>query len=264
MVIKGSYCVINGQLKPAAEFKEAFIVNGQSVYEVIRVKNQKPLFLDLHLNRMARSVQLTGIICPDAQNIRAGIHELIEKSVQNEGNIELVINNSKNWSARFIPHNFPTGKDYEKGVKTLIYRATRQNPNAKVKLNDLRKKVGDFISKKSIYEVIYAHDGIITEGSRSNIFFIKNNQFYTPPQSQVLQGITRHVVLEILKKHNYPIIEEPVKVDGIDQYDAAFLTGTSPGVLPIASIDGLQFNTQIKVMRSIMYLFEQCMNQDCA
>lgn len=35
------------------------------------------------------------------------------------------------------------------------------------------------------------HDNFITEGSKSNVFFIKNNVIYTPPENMVLKGITR-------------------------------------------------------------------------
>jgi branched-chain amino acid aminotransferase len=71
---------------------------------------------------------------------------------------------------------------------------------------------------------------------------VKNGVFYTAPASMVLIGITRLKVMECLVKLNFRIAEEAISVDRIGQFDAVFLTGTSPKVLPVVRIGNLNYS----------------------
>ena len=56
-------------------------------------------------------------------------------------------------------------------------------------------------SDKMLYEVLLVNrDGVITEGSRSNVFFIKSGEVYTPPTDAVLPGVTRTMIIRILEE----------------------------------------------------------------
>ena len=92
----------------------------------------------------------------------------------------------------------------------------------------------------------------ITEGSRSNVFFVKGNRFYTAPDSMVLSGVTRKKVMECLADLEFTIVEEAVFTSEISTFDAVFLTGTSPKVLPVRSIGKQVFNTQLLVVNELM------------
>jgi branched-chain amino acid aminotransferase len=50
----------------------------------------------------------------------------------------------------------------------------------------------------------------------------------------------------------FTIVEEAVLASEIKTYDAAFLTGTSPKVLPVRSIGKQVFNTQLSVVKELM------------
>jgi branched-chain amino acid aminotransferase len=124
--------------------------------------------------------------------------------------------------------------------------AERENPNAKVIQNSVREKANQLILKHKLYEVLLVNgNGLILEGSRSNVFFVKDEVFYTAPASQILVGITRQKILECLNILDFPIIEEAINASEIDQFDAVFLTGTSPKVLPVRSIGNLIYNTKL-------------------
>ena len=56
----------------------------------------------------------------------------------------------------------------------------------------IRERPVRLISDNKLYEVLLVdRNGRITEGSRSNVFFVKGNKFYTGPSAMVLVGITR-------------------------------------------------------------------------
>ncbi|MFO7862584.1 MAG: aminotransferase class IV, partial [Salinivirgaceae bacterium] len=238
-------------------FCESEIINHHSIYEVIRIYNRKGAFVTAHLCRMERSAVLIGISMPKTETIFKAMNVLIENSNIENGNIEIVINSNQNWSIRFIPHTYPTNEQYRNGVATMLYNALRENPNAKVKRINLRQATADFIEQKGIYEVLYVHNNQLSEGSRSNIFFIKNKQLYTPPISAVLPGITREAVIDIAQAHTISVHETEISTTELPQFDAAFLTGTSPEILPVSSIDNLHFDVNERTMRFLMKQFSQ-------
>lgn len=246
------YCIINGELKALYDFNNNHIISGHSIYEVLRIYNGKPAFFDEHLNRLIRSAALTGIQTPDAKSIYDGICLLLKKSGKQIGNIEITVNNQENWFIKFLPHFYPTESQYKEGIKCRFYNALRENPNAKVKRLKLRADVGEYIKKNNLYEAIYEQNGIISEGSRSNIFFIRNNQFFTPPKELVLPGITRQIVINILKESNLVVNEINILLKEISDFQAAFITGTSPGVLPILYLEDQKFDVQNHYLRLLM------------
>jgi branched-chain amino acid aminotransferase len=192
----------------------------------------------------------------DLPEFRHNILELVRLNHIKNGNVKFVLGELKKvnqWSFSFIPHSYPSTNDYEQGVNTEFLFAERENPNAKIIQNIVREKANQLIADQNLYEVLLVdRDGLITEGSRSNVFFVKGNRFYTAPAYQVLVGVTRQKVLECLTELGFTIVEEAVLASEIKTYDAAFLTGTSPKVLPVRSIGKQVFNTQLSVVKELM------------
>jgi len=58
----------------------------------------------------------------------------------------------------------------------------------------------------------------------------------------VLSGITRRYVTDIILKEGITLVTEAVKESDAGRFRSAFITGTSPMVLAVRSIEGLQFN----------------------
>ena len=229
----------------------------QSVYEVIRVIDGIPLFLEDHFNRLVRSTQIQGLAFQMAfTDFKRNIAELVRVNQKLEGNIKFVYfvaDGNIHWAFSFIPHSYPTPDDYQLGVVADLLFAERRNPNAKVIQSGIRDEANQMISDRKLYEVLLVDsDGMITEGSRSNVFFVKNDVFYTAPASMVLMGITRQKVLVCLNELGFSIAEEAVLADQIRQFDAAFLTGTSPKVLPIKSIGAQMFDVRNNAVVELM------------
>ena len=118
----------------------------------------------------------------------------------------------------------------------------RENPGVKYINTDLRTRTNRLIKQKQVYEVLLVDkEGYITEGSRSNVFFIGDNVIFTAPLEYVLPGTSRKRVFDICHKHRFPIIEKRIPASELARYDAAFLSGTSPLILPINRLDELRF-----------------------
>lgn len=240
-----------------SEFNAKLFNSDHSVYEVIRIIDGIALFLEDHYSRLVSSVQMSGFhFLMDFSEFMHNIMELVRLNQIENGNVKFFLAESgkvNHWSFSFIPHSYPNLIDYHWGINTELLFAERENPNAKVVQNTISKKANQLIAGQNLYEVLLVdRDGLITEGSRSNVFFVKGNRFFTAPAHQVLVGITRQKVLQCLSELAFPIIEEAVLASEINKYDAVFLTGTSPKVLPVRSIGKQVFDTQLLVVNELM------------
>ena len=228
------------------------------IYEVIRIFKGKPIFLNDNINRLKNSLNKANInFDVDNSNLRSKLDLLVQKDNIIDGNFKYLLHitniNSIDEILFQIPHNYPSEENYKSGVNTVTYHAVRQNPEIKYINNTLREDTNKLIKDLNIFEVILFDDSnIITEGSRSNIFFIKDDIVYTAPLTYVLPGTNRKRVIEICKKLNIKLIEKPIYLKDVDKYDSSFITGTSPLVLPIKKIDKIAMNVKNKLTQQIM------------
>jgi len=252
-----SFFLQGNEIKTSEEFENYNSTLGESLYEVIRVIDGIPIFLIEHIKRLENSAIIMGhSLSITEDEIINRIIKLINKNNVLNGNLKLVINYSKNdetkrnnqigdnFLAYFIPHAYPSKKQYEEGVKTITYHGERSNPNAKVINNMFREKVNQQINFENAYEAILVDNaGFITEGSKSNIFMVKGSTVVTSSVINVLPGITRQFIIKTCKKLKIDFQEKNIYEKDLQSYNALFISGTSPNVLPIESVDGFSFNS---------------------
>lgn len=101
------------------------------------------------------------------------------------------------------------------------------------------------VIRENFDDYIRLLNGNFLEASTSNIFFLlKNGSVVTPKViNGVLDGICRNNVVNYLKKNNYKVIEEMIKVNRISEIQEAFLTNSVKGIVPIGQIDNFQLET---------------------
>ena len=91
-------------------------------------------------------------------------------------------------------------------------------------------------------DVLYHHQGVVTEFPRANFFLVKHDNTVVTPATNVLAGITRRNILE-LPEPPYPVTAGTVTLDDIYQAKEAFLTSTTKRVLPVVQIDDVVLGT---------------------
>lgn len=228
------------------------------VYEVVRITDGRPVFLAEHYRRMISSLASVGadpvlpyddfarelmrVACANGilnQNIR------IEQYREYHDTVERI-------NIYPIPSHYPTDEMFRVGVRVGLMSAERDNPQAKVFNKELRRRADRMIAETGVEEVLLVNrNGEITEGSRSNVFFIKGDTVIAAPQHTVLPGITRLKVLDIIREQGISYAEEVIQADDADRFDAAFMTGTSKEVLPIAVIS----DSGIKLIGRVNYTY---------
>lgn len=243
--IRGTYIVINSSLVKISDFE--YTLSKKNVYEVIRIIDGVPLFLEEHLDRLKQSIEILKMNFTKSQEeISNLIHLLAKKNSIKDGNLKILINDGPTLMCYlyFIPHFYPEKASYIKGIKTSTIKIERKNPNAKVIDPKYKSIVTDFIEENNIYEALLLNsDDEITEGSKSNIFFVMDNSLYTPPLKDVLGGVTRRRILDIAREIGMKVSEEPIHLKDLSEIEAAFISGTSPKILPISSIDSLKLKS---------------------
>jgi branched-chain amino acid aminotransferase len=214
------------------------------VYEVIRFIDGLPIFFDEHFDRFLSSCRLAGVSYHISKETLATLLvDLAQKNGVQGCNLKYLVNVSDgevDFYAGFIKSHYPSEEMYRKGVSVGLLYEERANPNAKVLNPHLRSKADALIARRGYYEVaLVNHQQKITEGSRSNLFFIDaDGCVITAPLGDVLGGITRKVILEEIQALKLPFAERAVGVDELGRMVAGFVSGTSPSVLPIAEIEG--------------------------
>ncbi|HAQ18662.1 MAG TPA: aminotransferase class IV [Prolixibacteraceae bacterium] len=258
--------VSNAGVVGEKEFWNEIFETGHSVYEVIRIINGTALFCEDHFERLLVSSQLGNFnFRMEFSEFQTHISELISQNQKLNGNVKFLFSETEHqnyWVFSFIPHNYPTSEAYLHGVNTDLLFIERENPNAKLIQNSVRFEADQMIAERNLYEILLVdRHHKITEGSRSNVFFVKDEVFYTAHDTQVLPGITRQKIIVCLKKLGFEVIEVAVAASEISQFEAAFLTGTSPKVLPIRSIGNQKFKTQLPSVQKLMNMYDQMIEE---
>ncbi|WP_250311467.1 branched-chain amino acid transaminase [Rickettsia endosymbiont of Oedothorax gibbosus] len=79
--------------------------------------------------------------------------------------------------------------------------------------------------------------GYVAECSTANIFFVKDDQLFTPIADSFLNGITRQTIIELANDLNIKVIEEYITPDRVGEFNECFMTGTAVEVKGIKSIN---------------------------
>jgi len=258
----GNYFIKNGVTLPAEEFDNKMVYEGESIYEVLRMVNGVPLFFNDHYKRLINSTlnkKRTNL--STFNKLLRDIKTLSEIEKPKEANLKIVFNyNNPNsdYLVYFIKANYPTDLQYKDGVKGTLFKAERTDPESKVIHRELRLAIGNKLAAENAYEALLVNDkNVITEGSRSNIFFIKNKTLYTAPDNLVLGGITRKHLINLCNETGIEVCYECVNADEIQEYDSVLMSGTSPILLPFKYVDNYAFTVENATVEKLRNMFWQ-------
>lgn len=255
----GNAFILNGELQPTEIFNNSLVYEGDSIYEVIRIVKGRPVFFTDHLDRLKTSVSLqkkTNLA--SVAELKRDIVSLIKSEKLKEINLKIVYNYYKeeNYLVYHIKSIYPTADQYRKGVRGTLFFAERKDPESKVINHKLRTEIYNKLMIESAYEAILVkNDNSLTEGSRSNIFFIRGDKIFTAPDKEVLNGITRKQIVSICMEYGIDLEFSSVKADRINSFESVFMTGTSPGILPFYCIDNNFFKVDHQLINKIRDIY---------
>lgn len=252
------YFILNGEVETVSDTRIFEEIVKSPIYEVIRVIDGIPLFFEEHIERMRRSSEIVDYsIYRSDEEFFFDMKKLIEINNVKNLNIKLLCvdieGKGQIFLAYFIESYYPSEEVYKEGIHTILYDFERVNPNAKVLNISFKEDVKNKLKEEKAFEALLVNkEGYITEGSRSNMFFVRGDKVYTAPSGEVLLGVTRKHIVEVCEKLNIKVVEENIHVEDLDKIDAIFMSGTSVNVLPIATVDEKRYDSvNNKIVKAI-------------
>lgn len=262
----------NGVLLPIAEavvpLSSIEYAYGFGVYETLRVKNGKPVFLSDHIARLGISAEIIGLEHPFSKEVIEGfVNDLVSKTETQTYNLKILLIGASKMedAAIYIMCSnplFPDKKLYRDGAELTAVNGERIYPHAK-SLNMLESYIAYRVARqKNAYDALLVNrDGNITEGTRTNFFAIKDKIIYSAPEAEILLGVTRKNILDIALKNGYEIQDAHIKLDDLKNYDGAFITSTSTKILPVRKIDDFEYPSIPEALTNLIDLFDKFLEQ---
>jgi branched-subunit amino acid aminotransferase/4-amino-4-deoxychorismate lyase len=242
------YAIFDGKLLPVNQaqipISNKALFSSFGVYETIKVERGCPFYLQEHLQRLLNSAQMIELELGVDIDTLTGWFEMLAKiepratwtlKILALGAVEADTSPTLALWPEVSPTYLPTL--YRDGAAAVLYEGQRAIPGCK-SLNALVNYLARRAAiRAGALEGLLHHNGYLTEGARSNIFALRQGQLLTPPASEVLSGITRDVISQVMLDTPHPVVEAPIAVD-VSLYDEFFISSTSMHVMPITQING--------------------------
>lgn len=249
----------NGKLVPKSEIvispDDRGFLFADGVYEVVRW--YEGFFYDMsgHLTRLKRSLRELRINWAEADLFPSVARDLIKlNKLENQPSmVYLQVTRGAAKRTHFFPSPevaptvyacawgfVPDSQSKESGIKVMLKEDIRWS-RCDIKSVALLPNTLSYQEayENGMKECIFVRNGLITEGSHSNIFFVIDSTLFTHPESNyVLSGITRKNILRIAQDAGINIREEAVLENRIRFIQEAFITNTSAEVTPVTDLGG--------------------------
>jgi len=233
------------------------------VYEVVRLINGVPLFWEEHWIRLLNNLKaINSKFKLDKILFEESLSSLIKRNAYLDASIRIEIFD-ENILVYAIQPVYPTALDYNQGVAVNYIEAIRKHPTRKILRRTWKKTMERKVNKAGVFESLLVNQhGLITEGSHTNVFFIREKSLFSANESLILHGITRLEVLKIADTENIALEYVELKKDKVSDFEAAFLCSTTLHILPIASVDNVKFNVNHPTLRFLMNAFHNNLEQE--
>lgn len=276
---------INGKLYEKNEAKVSVfdhgLLYGDGVFEGIRSYSRLVFKLNEHIERLyesAKSIMLTIPMSKD--KLIAAVVDTLRANNLDNAYIRLIVTRGEG-DLGLDPRKC-TGKGtviiitdkivlypeelYRKGMKIITVPTVRNLPeavNPQIKslnyLNNILAKI-EAVHAGFNEAIMLDALGYVAECTGDNIFIVKNNRLYTPPQCMgSLRGITRDTVLDIARRTKVQTHEHVITRHEVFISDECFLTGTAAEIIPVVEVDGrvIGSGTPGKLTLSLMKKFKE-------
>jgi D-alanine transaminase len=252
---------LSGRFCPLAEaavpLTDRGLLFGDGIYEVYRVYRGRPFRMKEHLMRLRRSAEAIRLPLPEL-DWEALHRELAERNRLEADDATVYIQVTRG-APEGRGHAFPPPETpptvfviprplrppgaalWERGSR-VITRPDLRWGRCDVKSVNLLPNVlaNQEAAEAGAWETVFVRDGVVTEGSHTNVFAAVDGRVCTHPEGpRILSGITREVALELARDQNLAVSETPIDLAQLGRADEVFLTGTTAEIMPVVDVDGV-------------------------
>ena len=225
---------------------------GDGVYEVMPVYHGHIFTLDQHIARLKRSMAEVRIQSPlDASAWKVLLEEAVSRSGEQNALIYLQVTRGiASERSHVYPEVSPTilvtvtsSEFDEQAIKpiSVICKTDFRWSRGDIKVVSLiaNGMLKNQAMDEGFDDAILIRDGMVTEGTSSNVFAVKDRVLWTPPKSEyLLHGITRDQTIELARDHGLEVREENIRENFLKQADEIWLTASGLEILPVGKVNG--------------------------
>lgn len=247
--------------------RDVGILRGYGLFDYFKVISGVPVFVEDHLDRLFMSCAGLCIPIPYTRlEVLSMIHEIIALHPIDTFAIRIVVtagvgldsSTAGNPNVYCIgePIHLPNDADRSKGIRLTKMEYTRYLYQYKSVNYISLMAHKHLLDEANAADFLYTHHGFVSESTRSNIFFIDQNDTVVTSNEYILEGVTRLRLLKLLNQNNIATEIRPIEVSELTNFKAAFITGSSKNIMPVRSIDTTEYKDNA-LLDSIIELFNQ-------
>ncbi len=239
-------------------FLNSALFFGESTFTTMRVIGGEVLYLNYHLDRLNRSLHYLFEEVSEQlwEQIQAEL-ELVAKA-KGEGYLRLTFFKAPEDVSYFFYHRHFVTPLHQNPSLTL----TRSKGRRGQSIRPTYLKVGDYLdthqelkiaADEGFSEIVFlAADETILECASSNIFWVEEDQIYTPAlRSGVLEGVMRRAVIAALKHSRWPVNLGDYKVDKLKTASEVWTSNALRGLTPVSSFEQTNYASR-KVFNEVI------------
>ncbi|AZZ97412.1 branched-chain-amino-acid transaminase [Pseudoalteromonas sp. R3] len=234
------------------------LLYGDGIFEGFRFFGDAVLFAEEHVDRLYQSAKAIDLSIQYSKTDMLHILNDVAKSHQGDGYIRLIVTRGEG-KLGIDPRSCqqPTViliaspiklYDNDAGIKLIISSVTRNRASAldpRIKslnyLNNILAKM-EATALGAEEAVMLNGEGNVSECTTENLFIVSGNQVSYPPlKDGALDGITKNICIELLKRSHYDLVERSINTYDLKTADEILLTGTAAGVVRAASLNGRHY-----------------------
>lgn len=253
-----SLVYLNGKYVEQAEavipVTDRGLLFGDSIYEVIPVYGGKPFAARQHLQRLQCSLDAIRLPNPlTEEEWLAVLDRLSQQNVEQDQSVYLQVTrgNYPKRAHRLPEQTQPNVIAFASEIKPIDPAIAEHGLHATT-MTDIRWNRCDIKSTNLLANVlalaeanergaddaILIRDGIVKEGTASNLFIVLDGLLITPPNSEtLLPGVTRNMVLALAAENNQPYAEASISLNELNQADEIWLTSSTREIVPITRLN---------------------------
>lgn len=230
------------------------MIFGDGVYEIVPAFGAVPLRLDHHLERLSRSLAAVRIPQPlTREQWRDVLWQLAEDPRHSDQTLYLQVTRGVALRDHGFPRQAeptvfaysqllapPPPGELERGIAVVTAADIRWH-RCDIKSTSLLANVllRQQAREQGAEEAVLVRDGHVTEGSASNVFVVLDGVIVTPPKGpELLPGITRDLVVDLLSRNGLDHREAPVPEDALRRAEEIWITSSSREIRPVTRLDG--------------------------
>ena len=257
-MMKDGYVFLNGRIVEArratVSVYDRGLLYGDGLFETMRGYKGRAFAIEEHFHRLRTSADILGLPVPDLDWQKVITELLLKNGLQRQDTwVRLTITRGPA-EPRVLPPDIvkpttiimvkPLDRDIarhqKRGVKVSLLPFSRQGfiPEHK-SVGYLPAVVGKVLaSYHGAYEGIFVRaDHVLTEGTTTSLFVVRDKTLLTSPLGGILPGVTRGLVLDIARANGIAAVEREITTTDLRLADEAFLTSSMIEIVPIVHVD---------------------------